>query len=287
MTTEIPEPRPFRLIALDLDGTLLSDDKDISEADAEALTCFAQAGGMVVLASGRMTDNIHPFYDRLGFDGPTIGYNGALAREPRSQGGKVIVETGLPARYADELIDYTKRERFHLNYYLDEKLYARDDPDLRRYAEIYSNQTGAVYHFVPCLARFKGSEPAKLIIVTDPTAAASQPNPRHRDELYQYWWRRWGSEVTVMRTNPEYLEFYNIHTSKGAALKAVAEHYGIPRQLTLAFGDNFNDAAMLEWAGCGVAVANAQADVKALVDWVSPFTNNESAVADAIRRLVL
>jgi hypothetical protein len=285
MTTGIPESRPFRLIALDLDGTLLNDNGDVSDLDAQALRSFAQAGGTVVLASGRMTDNICPFYHKMGFDGPTIGYNGALAREPRSQGGGVILETGLPARYADELMDYTRRERFHLNYYLDEKLYARDDPGLRQYADLYSRQTGAVYHFVPCLAQFAGREPTKLIIVTDPTVPG-RPDPRHRDELYDVWSARWGSEVTVMRTNPEYLEFYNIHTNKGAALHAVAEHYGIPRELTLAFGDNLNDAAMLEWAGCGVAVANARPDVKAMVNWVSLLTNNESAVADAIARLV-
>ena len=285
MSTDTPQRRPFRLIALDLDGTLLTDEKDISDADSSTLKAFVQAGGVVVLASGRMTDNVRPLYDRLGFDGPTIAYNGALVREPRSEGGKVILETGLPARYADELIDYTRRERLHLNYYLDEKLYARDNADLRYYADLYSRQTGAVYQFIPCLATFRGLAPTKLIIVTDPTIP-DQPDPRHRDELYHVWSERWGSEVTVMRTNPEYLEFYNIDTSKGTALKAVAEHYGIPQELTLAFGDNFNDAAMLRWAGCGVAVANAHPDVRAMVQWVSPLTNNESAVADAIHRLV-
>jgi len=282
----MPERRPFRLIALDLDGTLLNDAREISEEDAEALRRFARGGGVVVLASGRMTDNIRPFYERLEFDGPTVAYNGALVREPASVGGKVILETGLPARYADELIDYTKRERFQLNYYLDEKLYSRKDAELRRYAELYSRQTGAVYHFVPCLAEFKGSRPTKLIIVTDPTVAAAKPDPRHRDELYGIWRHRWGAEVTVMRTNPEYLEFYHSEANKGTALAAVATHYGIDRELTLAFGDNYNDSAMLKWAGCGVAVANAQDEVRELADWVSPLTNDENAVADAIEKLV-
>jgi hypothetical protein len=286
MSTPLPEPREFRLIALDLDGTLLNDHGQISGEDREALRRFAGAGGLVVLASGRMTDNIRPYYDVLGLDGPTIAYNGALAREPRSTGGKVIIETALPARYSDELIDYTHRERFHLNYYYREKLYARDDPELRRYAELYSCQTGAVFHFLPCLAPFRGKEPTKLIIVTDPTLPG-RPDPRHRDELYQLWSARWGAEVTVMRTNPEYLEFYNRRAGKGAALAAVAGHYRIERGLTLAFGDGHNDASMLEWAGCGVAVANANQEVKAIADWVSPLTNNQSAVADAIRRLAI
>lgn len=286
MSGPLPQPGPFRLIALDLDGTLLDDRGEVSPEDREALRRFAQAGGIVVLASGRMTDNIRPFCDSLGLDGPTIGYNGALAREARSEGGRAIMESALPARYADELIDYTRRERLHLNYYYQEKLFAQHDPALRRYADLYSRQTGAVFHFLPDLGLLRGKEPTKLIIVTDPTLL-DRPDPRHRDELYQVWQARWGSEVTVMRTNPEYLEFYHREASKGAALAAVAAHYRVDRGLTLALGDGHNDAPMLKWAGCGVAVANAQDDVKAVADWVSPLTNNESAVADAIRRLVV
>lgn len=285
MTAEIPQSRPFRLVALDLDGTLLDDDGRISQDDAESLRLFHESGGIVVLASGRMTANIRPFYDRLDLDGPTIGYNGALAREARDAGAEAILETPLPARYADALIDYTREQRFHLNYYIGEKLYGRDDPDLRRFADLYSRQTGAVFHFVPDLERFRGREPTKLIIVTDPTIPGQQ-DPRHRDELYELWSQRWGSEVTVMRTNPEYLEFYHRDAGKGRALAAVAEHYGIELSVTLAFGDNFNDVSLLEAAGCGVAVANANETARAAADWVSPLTNNESAVADAMARLV-
>ena len=280
-----PEPKPYRLVALDLDGTLLDNAGRISPEDASALTSFAQRGGIVVLASGRMTANVRPFYDQLGIDGPTIAYNGALSRDSRAVGGGVILETALPARYADELIEYTWRERFHLNYYFDEQLYARDDPELRRFADLYSGQTGAVYRFVPDLACFLGCEPTKLILVTDRTDP-EKPDPRHRDELYHVWHERWGSEVTVMRTNPEYLEFYHREASKGRALAAVGRKYGISQELTLAFGDNFNDVSMLEWAGLGVAVANANADAIAAADWVSPLTNNESAVAEAMGRLV-
>ena len=285
MTAQPPQPRPFGIIALDLDGTLLDDRGAISPADADALVRFTRSGGIVVFASGRMTDNITPFYDFLAIDGPTIGYNGAMAREPRSSGGRVILESALSAPYADALIDYTRRERFQLNYYLSEKLYARDDPELRRLADLYSRQTGAVFRFVTDLEQFRGREPTKLIIVTDPTVPG-QPDPRHRDELYEVWQARWGSEVTVMRTNPEYLEFYSLAASKGTALAAVARHYEVDQALTLAFGDNHNDASMLSWAGCGVAVSNAQTEVQKLADWVSPLTNNESAVADAIDRLV-
>lgn len=280
-----PCPRPIRLIALDLDATLLDDAGRVSASDAAALRDFARRGGVVAFASGRMTANIRPFYEAIGIDGPTIAYNGALARESRDRGKGVIFELPLPARYADALIDYTRQERFHLNYYLHEELYARDDPALRRYADLYSRQTGAVFHFLPDLDRFRGQEPTKAIIVTDPSVS-DHPDPRHRDELYQVWRPRWGAEVTVMRTNPEYLEFYHLEAGKGRALAEVARHYRLDRAETMAFGDNDNDVSMLEWAGLGVAVANATATARAAADWVSPLDNNHSAVADALTRLV-
>ena len=284
MATEMA--RAYRLIALDLDGTLLNGEGEISGADAAALRALAAAGCLVVLASGRMTANIRPFYTALGMDMPTIGYNGALVRDADQAGAGVIHETALPASYADELIDYARRERFHLNYYLDEKLYARDDAKLRRFADLYSRQTGAEFNFVPDLACFHGREPTKAIIVTDPTVPG-EPDPCHRDELYEVWHARWGAEVTVMRTNPEYLEFYHLRAGKGGALAALAHHYGIDQELTMAIGDNYNDLSMLQWAACGVAVANAAEEIKAAADWVSSRTNDEAAVAEAIEQLVL
>ena len=275
----------YSLLALDLDGTLLDDAGRISAEDAAALGRFAAGGGLVVLASGRMTDNIRPFYEPLGLDGPTIAYNGARVRDRAARGLESILHVPLPARYADELLDYTLAEHFHLNYYYEEKLYARDDPSLRPYAEFYSRQTGAVYHFLPDLDRFRGGEPTKLLIVTDPSLP-DRPDPRRRDELYAIWEARWGREVTVMRTNPEYLEFFHRDAGKGRALEALAAHYGLAREEVMAFGDSYNDISMLEWAGCGIAVANARPAVKAAADWVSPLTNNESAVADALGRWV-
>jgi hypothetical protein len=283
--SQLPQPERFRLIALDLDGTLLTDEGRITEDDAAALRGFSAAGGLVTLASGRMTDNIRPFCSLLCIDGPTIAYNGAMVRDAAARGRAPIFSLPLPERFADLLIDYTREEHFHLNYYLDETLYARDIADLRKYADLYSAQTGAVYHFLPCLDSLRGSQPTKALIVTDRTVIG-QPNPRHRDELYQVWQAKWGQQVTVMRTNPEYLEFFHREAGKGRALAELAGYYGIQQAETLTFGDNYNDVSMLEWSGCGVAVANATPEARAAADWVSPLDNNQSAVADAIRRLV-
>ena len=280
-----PQRHPIRIIALDLDGTLFDDRGEISPLDQAALRRFHAQGGLVVLASGRMTAAIRPTGARLGIDGPIIAYNGAMVRDALARGNTVLLHQPLPARYADELVDYAHRERFHLNYYLDDVLHAWDDPELRRYADIYARQTGSIFHFAPDLRAFRGSSPTKIILITD-RSVPGRYNPRGRDELYDLWQRRWGEEVRITRTNPNYLEFWNREVDKGTALAAIALHYGIPREETMAFGDARNDLPMLRWAEVGVAVANAEEEVKAAADYVSPFTNNESAVGRAIELLV-
>ena len=249
----------------------------MSPADAQALRNFHEAGGVFVLASGRMTASIRPWYDRLGIDGPVISYNGGMARDSVAKGSPILLERPLPAQYADALIDYADRHHYHLNYYLDEVLYAKSDPLLRPYADIYARQTGSAFHFVRNLDRFRGCEPTKIILITDPSAPGEH-NPRRRDEQYQVWLDKWQGQVTIMCTNPEYLEFMHMEANKGAALEAIAAAYGIPREQTAAFGDGDNDAPMLRAAGLGIAVANASQACLEAADVVLPQTNDQSPV---------
>ncbi len=273
----------YRILALDLDGTALNDSGQISPQDARALQEAAARGMHVVFASGRMTASVQCYPDSLGIDGPLISYNGARARASRAQGEAVLLEIPLPARYADELIDYARAEHLHLNYYLEEVLYAVDDPTLRRFADLYNAGTGSPYCFLPDLERFKGRNPTKIILLADPTDP-NHPDPRHRDELYAVWKAKWGEEVNVVPTNPEYLEFMNPGATKGVALEAIARHLGIAQEQVIAMGDARNDTSMVEWAGLGVAVANAHPEVKSAAKYICQATNNDSPISEVLTR---
>lgn len=281
----IPPKRRYGIVALDLDGTLLNSAGQVSPDDAAALRRLRELGALVVLASGRMTAAIRPWYHRLGIDGPVLAYNGGMVRDSEEKSETILLEKALPARYADWLLDYADEHRFHLNYYLHDTLYAKDDPDLRRFADLYAKQTGSVYHFVPTLRRFKGCDPTKIILITDPSLLG-RFDSRCRDELYDEFRVRWDDEVSLFKTNPEYLEFLNRETNKGVGLEALAKAYSIPREEVIAFGDAGNDAPMLAWAGFGVAVANALAEARVEADYVSPYSNNESAVARTLEACV-
>jgi hypothetical protein len=281
----IPAKRRYRIVALDLDGTLLNSAGQVSADDAAALSHVRELGALVVLASGRMTAAIRPWYHRLGIDGPVLAYNGGMVRDSEERGEAILFEKALPARYADWLLDYADEHHFHLNYYLHDTLYAKDDPDLRRFADLYARQTGSVYHYVPSLQQFAGCDPTKIILITDPSLPG-RFDPRRRDELYDEFRMRWDDEVSLFKTNPEYLEFLNRETDKGVGLEALAAAYSIPREEVMAFGDAGNDAPMLAWAGFGVAVANALPEARFEADYISPYSNNESAVARALEAFV-
>ena len=274
--TETPR-RPVRLIALDLDGTTLNTSKHIDEGNRSALRAAAEKGVTVVLASGRMTDCITPFAEELALDCMIISYNGGMARGLLADGRPELHHCPLQASYGAGLIDFC-RDRYMLNYYVDDVLHAQDRPELRQYAGIYSQRTGAKYHFVPDLDPYRESDPTKAIIVCD---------PGERERLYDEWIERWGGETTIVKTDPEYLEFLNKDTNKGVALADMAGRLGLHIDEVMAMGDGDNDADMLATAGLGVAVANASDLARANADVLLDVDHTECAVAAAVERYIL
>jgi len=267
----------WQLVACDLDGTLLDDEGFIPEENKKMLQKISQQGAIIALASGRMTDCVIPFAEQLGIDCAIIAYNGALIRARAKEKRKIIFHNPVPAIYGDFLIDYCQKNQFHLNYYLNDCLYAREDEKLRKYALIYARQTGAVFHFVPDLKVFQGQQPTKLVLITD---VFNEKQPlRTRDYQYSFFQHLMGDRINLFRTNPEYLEFLNKDVDKGVGLLKLASFYGIRQSAIVAFGDGENDADMLLAAGTGVAMANAKEKVKKLANIVLDWTNTEAGIA--------
>jgi Cof subfamily protein (haloacid dehalogenase superfamily) len=270
----------IRLIALDLDGTLLADNGEIPEENIKVLREFAWRGVIIVLSSGRMTDCVVPAADIIGIDCPLIVYNGAMVRARVSEGREIIYHNPLPSGHGDDILDYCIENRFHLNYYLNDVLYAQEDKSLEKYALIYSQQTGAKFRFLEDVRKLRGNSPTKLILITD---VCSEDEFRTRDFQYEHFLKTLGGKVNLFKTNPEYLEFLNKSADKGVGLKNLAEFYGIKREEIIAFGDGENDIRMLEFAGTGVALANAKEEVKRAADYVAEKDNNAAGVAEFLR----
>jgi Cof subfamily protein (haloacid dehalogenase superfamily) len=249
----------------------------IPACNIEALRAADAAGVAVVLASGRMTACIDPFFDALGLDGPVMAYNGALLRAARRAGRTVLFHRPLPAAMLSTLIDFSLERGYHLNVYVDDVLYGQDDPAFAPWRAIYSGRTKAVYELTD-ITTLRAREASKAIIVTDPA---------ERERLYAWWVLRVGEAASVIRTDPEYLEFTGPGVNKGAGLPALAAHLGIGIDQIAAMGDGDNDLQMVSGAGVGIAVANAKDCVKRAARFVTRATAAEGAVAEALRGLEL
>lgn len=266
----------IRLIALDVDDTLIRKDLSVPESVAIAIGRAQSAGAVVTLATGRMFASIEPYARRLGFTAPLIAYNGGLVQD---LSGRVFSHNPVPKREVVELAEMTQGSGLCLNLYVDDKLYVAEENDAVRYytsiARLEAHCVGDLVAFSRRIPDHSGS--TKVLIVAPPEEV---------DAWLPKLQSRFADRLEITRSKPSFVEITAPGVTKGRALKAVADHLGIPQRAVMAVGDSFNDVAMLEYAGIGVAVKNAPEAVKQVADCVVA-TNEEGGVAEAIERYVL
>jgi len=262
----------YDVLAVDIDGTLLNSRSEIPEAHAEALRKADAAGVRIVFASGRMLPATTVGGDQLGLTRqPAVGYNGGRVVDAEDN---VLFHQPVPADLARTLVQRFMDLGHHINYYLDDVLYiARRN----EWGDLYARRTGSTQVEVGDLRRFDGETPTKVLIVAD-IPIVNELFPPYRDEF--------GDRLYVTITNPEYLEFMNRDVSKGIGLAHAVAHLGVPRERVAAIGDANNDLSMIEWAGCGVAMASAPEHVRAAADLIAP-SSDENGLAWFIEEHVL
>lgn len=274
----VPEARfPIRLVALDLDGTLIEDDGPLRERTRRAVAATVAMGVPVVIATGRMVTSALPFAVGLGLRTPIIGYQGGLIREPPLSGrstGRLLVHRALPAEAARAAIAWCIENGFrpHINH-LERFIVAVDDPN----AEDYSKFLGARAEVVPDLERWVCHPVTKVIAVGE----AGRP-----EALLDAARAALGGRVEVTVSHPQFIEFLAPGTSKGRAVRWYARRSGVAMEHVMTVGDQHNDTSMLGAVGHGVAMAGAPADVIAAARYVAPPVAEEGA-AQVLEALVL
>jgi Cof subfamily protein (haloacid dehalogenase superfamily) len=223
------------------------------------------SGAHVIVVTGRMFRSVRPYLEQAGLPDPVICYQGAVVADPAS--GEFLRHVPIPRERALEAIDAVTAAGFHVNCYLDDTLYVAEvTPEARAYADFQRIEIHAVGDLRAWLPR----DPTKLVAVGDPDALdglEAQLKPRFRGRLY------------VSKSLPHFLEFAHPSVSKGAGLEFVAERLGFGRGETVACGDGENDRELLDWAGFGVAVANAHPDILVRADLVVPSVEEEGVAA--------
>lgn len=261
----------IKLIALDLDGTLVHDAKRIPERNLAAVQRAMDKGITVAIATGRMHSSAETFVERLGLHGtPLISYNGAMIRVPGE--AEPMYHVSVPPDLASQVVQHSVDEQLHLNYFLDDLLYVTH---MDHWAHLYKSRTGNWPALAGDLRCFDGQSPTKLLIAAYPSEIDALL-PREQ-ELF-------GDRLYVTRSMPEYIEYLNPAVSKGAALEWLTAHLGLQRAQVMAMGDMLNDLPMIQWAGLGVAMPMAEEQVRAVADFVPE--HEEEGVAEAIEKFV-
>jgi 5-amino-6-(5-phospho-D-ribitylamino)uracil phosphatase len=261
----------IKLIAIDLDGTLLTAEKQVCGAACQELQRVAANGVKVVIASARPPRSVRGFYRQLGLDTWQINYNGAMIWDEPA--GRVVHHQPMPGDAVRRLIERARQlhsqmivhceiaDRWHTD---------RTDPR-------YNTGTGKL---------FEPDEFADIaIICRQPiTMLNLLAEPVDIDRIEPILVREFAGQIELIRAGDhDLLIGKHCQACKSSALKMVADHYHVPLEQVLAIGDAPNDLGMLELAGVSVAMDNAPERVKIAADWVAP-SNNDAGVCAALRR---
>jgi Cof subfamily protein (haloacid dehalogenase superfamily) len=263
----------IRLLAIDLDGTLVNHDLVMNPRDIAAVKAASAAGVKIVLATGRMFTSSLRFAEPLGLKGPIINYQGAIVREIAS--GEVWYQCELTLPMQQRVLALAEPKDWHVNAYIDERVYtARARPE----ADLYARIGMVPYEVVGPLSKWVRQDATKMVLVDlDPEQV-----PARITELTAWI----GNLGRVTRSLDWFAEVVNPEVSKARALAMVADRLGIAQAEVCAIGDNTNDEDMVGWAGFGVAMGNAPNALKALARHVTG-TVDESGVAQVIEQFVI
>jgi Cof subfamily protein (haloacid dehalogenase superfamily) len=274
-----PDPIfPIRLIALDIDGTLIGDDHAVGARTKKAVRAAMDRDVAVSLVTGRMVSSAMRFARELGLSAPLVGYQGGLIRaipEPGSHRlGKLLLHTPLPADAAQRILRWTRQRGLdpHVNH-LERFILRADDPR----ADDYSAFMGAHAELVPDLIGSITHPVTKILAVGEPPLPV-EVAPDARAEFAGI------ADVTI--SHPRFLEFVAPGVSKGRAIRWLARRLGIPLGATLAIGDQWNDFEMIAEVGHGTAMPSAPVEVRAAARYVAPPLDEDGA-ARIIEALVL
>ncbi|MDR3193058.1 MAG: Cof-type HAD-IIB family hydrolase [Treponema sp.] len=266
----------IRILALDLDDTLLRSDLSISFRTRNVIKKAASQGVVVVLASGRVPVAMERFSKLLGMHkrpGYLICNNGTIVQE--SHTGNRISETLLNSAAALAVYDLAVAEGFAVQLYEEDVMYVSRDNEYTRYDQ---KLTGLRQVVVENFRDMIEEGCYKLLIPGDPMLL--QP----LESIIRTYL---GNDITLFTSKPYFLEVLPKNTDKGTALEMIAKTLGVGREAVLAIGDSMNDEAMIRWAGMGVAMANGDDRIKSIASLVTEKSNDDDGVAEVIEKYVL
>ena len=266
----------YEIIVLDLDGTLTNDEKIITPKTKEALMEMQRRGKRVVLASGRPTQGVSHLTNELElnrYEGYVLSYNGGMIIDWKT--GETIFSRLLPLESNRRIIELAAENGVNILTYEGDHIITATPED--QYAQLESRVNHMEIRQVEDMAGHMDFQVPKYLMLADGDYMASV-EPKVQEAL--------GEGFSVYRSAPFFLEILPMGIDKAKSLARMLEVLGLTRENMIACGDGYNDLSMIQYAGLGVAMANAVPPVLEAADFVTK-SNNEDGIAHVIEKFIL
>jgi Cof subfamily protein (haloacid dehalogenase superfamily) len=271
----------YKLVVLDVDGTLLNSNREMSERTIKTLKKVQQNGVRIALATGRPTYGVLPYAKAIDLDfndGYIISYNGAKVLEAST--GKILFERTIDPKMVPYLEKQAERGGCVLAFYENDEVVATDTSNHHIVDEAQMNnmalrQVDSISEAMEGLKDDTKLWPTEVILVND--------DEQMLTGLEEYLQRHLNGVMDTIHSNPYYLEIVGYQVGKSHAMSALVQKLGISMKEVLAFGDGRADINMLQMAGTGIAMGNAPEEVKRCADYIT-LSNDEDGAAIAIER---
>lgn len=269
---------PHSIIALDLDGTLTNSEKNITPRTFDALMKAQREGVRLVLASGRPTFGIAALANQLqlaDYGGYVLSYNGGRIIDWCEK--TVIFSQVVDQKLVPILYDFAEKAQLPIVTYLPEAILASKNEGeyLAEEARINGMPIVVAQNFVEEAMQIAGGS-TKFLIPGEPELLV---------QLESEMKAALSEQMEVFRSAPFFLELPPKGIDKAQSLQRLLTHLGLEHESLMAFGDGFNDLSMIQFAGQGVAMANAVEEVKSIADFVTT-SNEEDGIAHALEQLL-
>ncbi|MNO95595.1 Sugar phosphatase YidA [compost metagenome] len=266
----------YKLVAIDMDGTLLREDKSVSDRTREAIKAAKAKGVKIVLASGRPIEGINRYLEELDLISKgdyVLSYNGSLVLNTETK--EVISSDILSGKDIHDLYKISKE--LGVNIHAFSRTHGLITPKTSTYTEVEAEINGIRINEMDFNLVDKNDEIVKIMFIDEPEIL-SKALDNLPEDLY--------NKYTIVRSTPFFLEFLNINSNKGTGIEALANYLKIKKEEIICIGDADNDRHMVEYAGLGVAMENAIEDIKNISQYITS-SNNDDGVAEVIEKFIL
>lgn len=262
----------YKLIALDIDGTLLNSDGVITEATKEALAKASDEGVTVTLSTGRPVQGVEKYIGELNLKAPLITYNGGMIVEADTK--KILFSQELSAADAIEIYSYGIETDATIVVWSKNELFVnRLDENASAYEAIAKTKAQVITDI-------------DMLATRGVTKILWHDTVEKVNGYIENLTGKISDSITFCTSRPYFLEFNSAEVSKAAAMDFIGGHLDIKQSEMIAIGDGFNDLSMIQYAGLGVAMGNAEDGVKAHADYVTA-SNDEDGIAQVVEKYVM